>query len=301
MSSNNKSALYNKLLQVFNASSKSNSYLHNNTIYYLTDKEDLIKIYNLPNHGLLKLCEIVKLNVPWKSIYCNDDEIDILIDFIHNYVLENVKLKRDICIKLYRKLERSNLEHIRSFTMDDGEKETVMNKFNRFVVHVNGLIYGIFSDNDDTLDVSDKYRNTMDLVPERQWDDEYGAYDSEFISSTNVPYEDIDKIFEDIDELRRYVASLNNNVSEVEFTPTVYSEVFTGLKGLINRKLSYTNGGTKCIGVIVDTFINKFGLHFVVILSNGRITSVSSDIKVCVVLPECSDVKLTDALGKTDD
>ena len=55
---------------------------------------------------------------------------------------------------------------------------------NTFVKLKDGSIHVLYSDNIK--------EETMHLIPERQWDDEYGNYDPEWICSKEYPYSDID-------------------------------------------------------------------------------------------------------------
>ena len=49
-------------------------------------------------------------------------------------------------------------------------------------------IYVVFSDNTEG---SSRYAETMDLIPEEQWENAYGRYDVEYISCTIYKYADI--------------------------------------------------------------------------------------------------------------
>lgn len=49
-----------------------------------------------------------------------------------------------------------------------------------------GTVHVVYSINED--------EETMNLIPERQWEDEYGNYDAEFICAPEFPYSEIDVI-----------------------------------------------------------------------------------------------------------
>ena len=51
-----------------------------------------------------------------------------------------------------------------------------------------GKIWIVYSDNNHESSHKPK---TMDLIPQEQWDSEFGGYDAEYICCTNVPYADI--------------------------------------------------------------------------------------------------------------
>jgi len=56
----------------------------------------------------------------------------------------------------------------------------------RFAKTKNGKIHVIWSDNTEG-----KHANTMDLISENQWVNEYGSYDIEWCNCENYPYSEI--------------------------------------------------------------------------------------------------------------